>query len=108
VKAWYRHHYQIDQIALTSGSLLLALFDDRSGSPTYGLVHEIRITEVTPLLVQIPTGVWHGFQSLGHQPACLLHLNTIPIDLANKDEDRLPHDTPAIPFRWPTWSGPCS
>ena len=108
VKAWYRHRNQIDQIALTSGSLLLVLFDDRPDSPTLGMVSEISITEEAPLLVQIPTGVWHGFQSRGHQPACLLHLNTIPIDLSNKDEDRLPPDTPAIPFRWQTWSTTCS
>jgi dTDP-4-dehydrorhamnose 3,5-epimerase len=100
VKAWYRHHKQIDQIALASGSLLLVLFDDRPESPTSGLVQQIQINEQAPLLVQIPTGVWHGFQAIGNDPACLLHLNSAPIDLENKDEDRLPHDDTGIPFRW--------
>lgn len=100
VKAWYRHHKQMDQIALTSGSLNLVLFDDRSESPTCGLVQQIEITEERPLLVQIPTGVWHGFQALGNEPACLLHLNTVPIYLEDKDEDRLPQDSAAIPFVW--------
>jgi dTDP-4-dehydrorhamnose 3,5-epimerase len=100
VKAWYRHHKQIDQIALASGSLLLVLFDDRPESPTSGLLQQIQITEQAPLLVQIPTGVWHGFQAVGSDPACLLHLNNAPIDLENKDEDRLPHDDTGIPFRW--------
>jgi dTDP-4-dehydrorhamnose 3,5-epimerase len=100
VKAWYRHHKQVDQIALSAGSLLLVLFDDRRESPTNGLLQEIRISEQAPLLVQIPAGVWHGFQALGGEPTCLLHLNTIPIDLDNKDEDRLPPDAATIPFRW--------
>ena len=32
VKAWYRHHHQIDQIALLSGRLELVLYDDRADS----------------------------------------------------------------------------
>ncbi len=100
VKAWYRHHRQIDQIALAQGTLRLALFDSRETSPTYGQVQEIVISDDQPALVQIPTGVWHGFQALGTAPALLLHLNTIPFNFENVDEDRLPATVPEIPFRW--------
>jgi dTDP-4-dehydrorhamnose 3,5-epimerase len=100
VKAWYRHHKQLDQIVLISGSVLLVMFDSREQSPTDGVLNELQLRFGKPQLVQIPPGVWHGFQALGTEPACLLHLNSVPIDLANKDEDRLPPDDPAIPYRW--------
>jgi len=100
VKAWYRHHKQIDQIALAQGTLRLALFDARETSPTHGQVQEIVITDTQPALVQIPTGVWHGFEALGTAPALLLHLNTIPFNFRDTDEDRLPATTAEIPFRW--------
>ncbi len=100
VKAWYRHHHQIDQIALIKGVLLLVLFDDRAESPSYGLVQEIKIEEHEPKLVQIPTGVWHGFQSVGEKDAILLHLNSIPFSHTEIDEDRLAFDSSEIPYTW--------
>jgi len=100
VKAWYRHHKQVDQIALVKGTLQLVLYDTREESPTYQMLQEIRITEDHPQLVQIPIGVWHGFQALGVEPAFLVHLNALPFDFQNTDEDRLAPDDPSIPYRW--------
>jgi dTDP-4-dehydrorhamnose 3,5-epimerase len=100
VKAWYRHHRQTDQIALAQGTLRLALYDARAASPTQGVIQELLISDEQPALVQIPPGVWHGFQAVGPTPACLLHLNTIPFNCLEIDEDRLPPTTAEIPFRW--------
>lgn len=99
VKAWYRHHRQIDNLAVASGQLRIALYDDRPASPTKGAVMELLSGGDTPLLVQIPVGVWHGFTPVGGE-AIALHLNTLSFDFAATDEDRLPPDTPLIPFRW--------
>lgn len=100
VKAWYRHHHQIDQIALISGELLLVLYDSRPGSSTFKTLQEITITESTPLLVQIPVEVWHGFQSRGKESAFLMHLNSSAFSFDATDEDRLPVDDPTIPYQW--------
>ncbi len=100
IKAWYRHHRQIDQIALAQGTLRLALYDARPASPTFGVVQELVISDDRPVLVQIPTGIWHGFQALGTGPALLLHLNTVAFRFGDVDEDRLPPATPEIPYRW--------
>ncbi len=100
VKAWYRHHHQVDQLALIKGELLLALYDARDDSLTRGNLVEITITEQAPLLVQIPPGVWHGFKALGNEPAFLLHLNTVAYNFQHVDEDRLPSDTLSIPYEW--------
>ncbi len=100
VRAWYRHRLQIDQIALIKGSLLLVLFDSRSESPTYGTVIELRISDDSPKMIQIPPGVWHGFCAIGQEQLFLLHLNSVPFNPSNTDEERLAEDNPAIPYQW--------
>jgi dTDP-4-dehydrorhamnose 3,5-epimerase len=101
IKAWYRHKTQTDQIALIKGQLKLVLFDDRKAPPSSP--HEcceITIDENKPALVQIPPGVWHGFQAVGPEPACLLHLNSVAFDFDTPDEERIPADDPLIPYHW--------
>lgn len=100
VKAWYRHRRQVDQIAVISGLVKLALYDDREASPTNGALNEIIFGELAPKLVQIPPGVWHGFKAIGSTDAFLLHLNSIPFDPNDPDEERLPTDHKSIPYHW--------
>jgi dTDP-4-dehydrorhamnose 3,5-epimerase len=100
IKAWYRHHRQIDNMAVVSGLLRVALFDGRPGSPTRGAIMELRAGGDAPVLIQIPIGVWHGFTPVGEAEVLALHLNTLPYDFDSTDEDRLPPDSPDIPFRW--------
>jgi len=99
-KAWYRHHRQIDQIAVISGLLQLVLYDPRESSKTAGLINEIYLGELAPKLVLIPPGIWHGFRAIGTREAFALHLNSLPFSAEHPDEDRLPADDPSIPFQW--------
>jgi dTDP-4-dehydrorhamnose 3,5-epimerase len=100
VKAWYRHHHQVDQIASLSGLVRLVLYDGREDSPTFRVVQEIYLGELAPRLVRIPPGVWHGFQAVGTAEAFLLHLNSRAFDPDHPDEDRLDAHDPQIPFAW--------
>ena len=100
VKAWYRHRQQFDQLALVKGEVTLALYDAREGSTTLDNLLEVVITEARPMLVQIPPGVWHGFRAGGREPAYLLHLNSVAYNFEQADEEQLPPDAPAIPYRW--------
>ena len=100
VKAWYRHHHQVDQIAVIKGLLKLVLFDNRPASRTNGAFYEIYLGELAPKLVQIPVGIWHGFKAVGNEEAFALHLNSIPFKAGVPDEDRLPPDDPSIPYHW--------
>jgi dTDP-4-dehydrorhamnose 3,5-epimerase len=100
VKAWYRHHRQVDQLAPIAGLVRLVLYDDRPDSASWGALDEIVLGELAPKLVQIPPGVWHGFQAIGTGEAFLLHMNSQPFATDAPDEDRLAPDDTAIPFRW--------
>jgi dTDP-4-dehydrorhamnose 3,5-epimerase-like enzyme len=100
IKAWYRHHKQIDQIALLKGEVVLALYDSRESSPTNGKILDVLISEKNPKLVQIPPGIWHGFKAIGTEPAYLLHLNSVAYNFDDVDEDRLASDDPVIPYKW--------
>lgn len=100
IKAWYRHKTQVDQIALIKGKLKLVLFDNRKASPTCGQCREILIEEEKPALVQIPPGVWHGFQAIGSDPVYLLHLNSVPFNFDKPDEERIAPDDASIPYSW--------
>jgi dTDP-4-dehydrorhamnose 3,5-epimerase len=100
VKAWYRHHRQTDQIAPITGIVKLVLYDNRPDSLSHASVTEILLDESAPQLVQIPTGVWHGFKAIGSTEAFLLHLNSVPYSALAPDEDRLPADDASIPYHW--------
>ena len=100
VKAWYRHRRQVDQIALVRGAAVLVLFDDRPGAVSVGRTLECMLTDDSPALVQIPPGVWHGFQAHGPDSLYLLHLNSIAQDGDDPDEDRLPQNSADIPDAW--------
>jgi dTDP-4-dehydrorhamnose 3,5-epimerase len=100
IKAWYRHEAQTDQIAAIKGKVVLVLYDARATSPTFRQLLEVALSEQSPRLVRIPPGVWHGFKAAGGEPAYLLHLNSAAFNFEQTDEQRLPADSPAIPYRW--------
>jgi dTDP-4-dehydrorhamnose 3,5-epimerase len=100
IKAWYRHETQIDQIAVIVGMLKLVLYDNRENSLTRGKINTIFLGELAPKLVQIPPGIWHGFQAIGEREAFALHLNSVAFQADSPDEERLPFDTNLIPYQW--------
>ncbi|MGB5770164.1 MAG: dTDP-4-dehydrorhamnose 3,5-epimerase family protein [Crocosphaera sp.] len=100
IKAWYQHKVQLDQITVVKGLLKLVLYDGRDDSPTSGQVNTIFLGELAPKLVQIPPGIWHGFQAIGQEETFALHLNSVAFNMDNPDEERLPNDSPLIPYQW--------
>jgi dTDP-4-dehydrorhamnose 3,5-epimerase-like enzyme len=99
VKAWYRHKRQTDQICVLSGAVRLVLWSPREEPGRQGPV-ELRLDGEVPRLVVIPPFVWHGFKAVGPDSAIILHLNDKTYDWPSTDEDRLPPDHPAVPWRW--------
>jgi dTDP-4-dehydrorhamnose 3,5-epimerase len=78
----------------------VVLFDPREGSPTKGLVNEFFIGEHSPLLIEIPNLVYHGFKCISDHEAMVINFTTETYDYQNPDEFRLDPHTKDIPYDW--------
>lgn len=98
VKAWHLHSKMTLNYYLVTGTVRLALFDDRKSSPTYKKIQEIFLDESDSKLVQIPPGVWNGFKGLSPNPALIANCATEP---HSADEiTRRPFDDPYFEYSW--------
>jgi dTDP-4-dehydrorhamnose 3,5-epimerase len=97
VKAWHLHARQVDWWYCPVGSLQVALWDRRTGQPTYGRVIELALGEDDPdTVLRIPPGVAHGCKAIGDAPALLFYITSREYDPS--DEGRLPYA--AGPYDW--------
>jgi dTDP-4-dehydrorhamnose 3,5-epimerase len=94
-KAWHIHHRQTDWWYVI-GSLKVALYDTREGSPTKGQLMELLMGDQHPACLKIPPGVAHGCRAL--ERSHLLYLTSSVY--APDDEGRIPHDDPSIGYDW--------
>jgi dTDP-4-dehydrorhamnose 3,5-epimerase len=100
VKAWHYHRLQTDHFVCVHGMMKVVLYDARDGSPTKGLINEFFIGTHNPELVQIPAGVYHGFNCLSDHEAIIINTPTELYNYATPDEYRVPPDTADIPYDW--------
>jgi len=113
---WHVHKVQTDRFVVVLGEMMLALCDQRPGSPTHGHLDVVRMTgapreaisssrarDATTYLVPIPPGVLHCIGNLGTEPFLL---QNFPTELYSpSDEGRVPFASLAIPslgrpFAW--------
>lgn len=99
IKAWKRHREMTQNLAVISGAMRLAIYDDRSNSPTRGRVQTLEIgPAVKYVLIKVPPGLWYGFACIGNAPALIANCTNIPHDPG--EADGLPADTEEIPYSW--------
>ena len=97
VKAWHLHHRQVDWWYCPSGTLQVAVWDQRHGSPAHGKVLELILGEDdNGQVLRIPPGVAHGCKAIGTRPAHLFYITSEEYDAS--DEGRLP--SYAAPYDW--------
>jgi len=97
-KAWHVHQRQTDWWYVGMGTLKVALYDTRPGSPTKGELMEFYMGENHPCqAVRIPPGVAHGCKAI-NGPAHLFYITSHTYDPA--DEGRIPHDDAEIGYDW--------
>lgn len=101
ISAWHAHQHTTDRLFVTRGIMRIVLYDGREGSPTCGMINEFKLGELRPALVIVPPKVWHGVQNIGNAPGSLLNLVDQAYCYEDPDHWRVPHDTPAIPYRFP-------
>lgn len=98
VKGWHLHKRMTLNYAVVVGSIKLALYDDRAGSPTTGETQEIVMGAGNYVLVTVPPGVWNGFKGVGADSAIVANCATEP-----HDPDEIVRKDPMtrdIPYDW--------
>lgn len=100
VKGWHYHKKQTDNFVVVKGMMKVVLYDSREGSPTKGEVNEFFMGVHNPILLQIPTYVYHGFKCISEEEAMVVNCPTEPYNYNEPDEFRVhPHDND-IPYDW--------
>jgi len=100
VKGWHYHKLQKDNFVCVKGMIKLVLYDSRENSPTLGEVNEFFIGEYNPLLVQVPTFIYHGWKCISESEAYIINMPNQLYNYTDPDEYRVdPHDND-IPYDW--------
>ncbi|GAC1464533.1 MAG: dTDP-4-dehydrorhamnose 3,5-epimerase family protein [Gemmatimonadaceae bacterium] len=94
-KAWHIHRKQTDWWYVI-GSIKVALYDTREGSPTHGTLMEFLMGDGHPSCVKIPPGVAHGCRAL--ETSHVLYITSAVYD--PEDEGRIAHDDAKIGYDW--------
>jgi dTDP-4-dehydrorhamnose 3,5-epimerase len=104
-KAWHYHRLQDDHFICVEGHALVALYDNRKESATYGQAQDFILSapelEGEHLLVKIPKGVIHGFTAVNCEQAKIVNLPTKHYDYNNTDELRFPWNSEEVKYQWP-------
>ena len=100
IKAFHWHRNQDDVWFVASGKALIALYDRRENSPTFGQTEVLTAGTNDYKAIVIPAGVVHGFKVLGNEPVLLFYHTTTAYDTKTPDEERLSYDDPTIGFDW--------
>lgn len=69
----HEHLHQTDIFAFLSGTFRLYLWDNRSGSPTYGVRQILDTGSNNPCTVQVPPGVIHAYRNIGTSDALVIN-----------------------------------
>ncbi|MBM3295986.1 MAG: dTDP-4-dehydrorhamnose 3,5-epimerase [Candidatus Aminicenantes bacterium] len=100
VKAWHLHKKQSDNICCLGGMIKLVLYDGRSESPTFSEINEFFLGVHSPLLVQVPADVYHGWKCVSPEEAMVVNIPTNVYDYKQPDEHRLDPHQGGIPYDW--------
>ncbi|MBI4395402.1 MAG: dTDP-4-dehydrorhamnose 3,5-epimerase family protein [Candidatus Omnitrophica bacterium] len=100
VKGWHYHKLQVDHFVCLQGKAKVVLYDARESSRTYKLINEFIMGWENPIMVKIPTFVYHGFAALEGNEAMILNLPTEVYRYRDPDEFRADPFSSEIPYDW--------
>ena len=104
VRAWGLHQASTDRLFVVKGLVSFVVFDGRVGSPTFGVVNEVKVSERSPGLLIIPPGLFHGWKVIGTEEAFIINMPTSPYRYDSPDALDLPYDSEqaqtVVPWRW--------
>ena len=105
VKGWHYHKRQTDNFVCVKGEARVGLYDGREDSKTKGEVQEFILNSDSPILLQIPPNVLHGFESNCDEECIILSIPTEPYNYKTPDEYRIDPFANDIPFKWKSKKG---
>lgn len=97
LKGWFAHEHKFDRYHIVSGELLVFLFDDRTDSPTRGVVQKLLLSEASARQVLIPPLVWHLSLNVGQTDAILVNLPSTHYNHEHPDRFHISIDSQDIP-----------
>lgn len=100
IKAWHYHKLQSDNFTCIAGKILLALYDARVNSPTFGEINDFIVSPNEPKLIHIPKEVYHGFKNISDSEAIVINTVTNPYNHNNPDEYRIDPFDKKIGYNW--------
>jgi dTDP-4-dehydrorhamnose 3,5-epimerase len=104
VRAWGLHQHSADRLFVVSGLVRFAVFDGRAGSPSFGQMTDLLVSDLSPGLLVIPPNLYHGWKNIGETEATIINMPQNLYDHENPDALDLPWDSPEaaalIPFKW--------
>lgn len=108
IRAWHRHNRgQVDYFIAVKGTIKLCAYDGRLDSKTKGQLNEIILSSEKIQCVRIPGFYYHGYMSIGNEPALIVYLTNRLYDYKNPDEERIPWNSELIidpitkkPYDW--------
>ncbi len=104
-KAWHYHEFQTDNFICVSGLIKLVLYDCREGSATEGMVNEFFLGENSPIRVQIPPGVLHGFKGISAPKSLIVNVPDQLYNYEKPDEYRVDPHHNDVPYDWARQDG---
>lgn len=97
IRAWHRHPKtkQKDTFIVISGMAKVCIYNEDTKE-----LNEHFIGQDNHVSLTIDGRHWHGFKAIGTKPCVLLNFPDHVYDYKNPDEERIPHDSPKIPYDW--------
>ncbi len=95
IKAFHRHFRKTDHITCVAGQVKLVVVDGLEPR-----IWEYHLSPMSPKLITIPPGLWHGWQAIGSVEALLISITTEPHNPEDKDEERVPAVENPWGYKW--------
>ena len=100
VSAWHAHALTIDRLFVSAGNMLVALYDGRKNSRSFGLVNTFRLNLFRPCVLIVPPKIWHGISNIGQEQSTILNMVDRAYSYEDPDHWRLAQDSSEIPFHF--------
>lgn len=88
IKGFHVHERKTDYITCVRGQVKFVVIESNCNSDLLSL-YEYHLSRMSPKLVVVPPGLWHGWMCIGQEEAMLVNVTTEPFNSDDPDEVRV-------------------